>query len=131
MMNHPLVLSAAAFFAVALFARYTQADQILSLIIAFPYGVFAYAQTRLHQRVPYPQYRKRTLEYFILFFVLLYALAGIRYITDDLFGEASHGASRLLALFVIGFGMAGVSLGRLNMVGAKEPENQDEHPSEP
>lgn len=125
MITHPVVISTAAFFAVALMARYAQADQVLSLIVAFPYGVFAYAQTQLHQYARYRDLRKRNLEYFILFFVLLYAIAGLRYIAENLFGEISQAATRILALFIIGFGLACVSLGRLNTISPEEMENRE------
>jgi len=113
---HPIIMSAAAFFAAALVARYAQASQTLALVAAFPYAVFAYTHALIQGRTCHRDWRKRGLEFFIFFFVFLYALGGIGYIAGELFGSVSRSNGRILALFLIGFGLAGVGLGRLNML---------------
>jgi hypothetical protein len=118
--NHPLVVGVASFFAVALMARYAQASQSMALIAAFPFGVFAYTQARIQQLVCLRDYRKRGLELFVYFFVFIYAFAGLPYLLNGFVGEMPRDGARVLSLFVIGFGLAGVSLGRLNMIKKEE-----------
>jgi hypothetical protein len=121
--NHPLVVGAASFFAVALMARYAHASQAMALVAAFPFGVFAYAQARIQQRICFRDYRKRWLELFGYFFVFLYAFAGLPYLINELVGDVPQQGARILALFAIGFGLAGVGLGRLNMI--KKEDNHE------
>lgn len=120
MINHPLIVGAVLFFTVALFARYAQASQSMALIAAFPFGVFGYAQTRLQQLVYLRDFRRRYLELFIYFFVFLYAFAGLPYLVGEFVGEVSRNGARVLSLFAFGFGLAGVGLGRLNMIKKEE-----------
>ena len=122
MINHPLVVGAASFFAVALMARYAQASQVMALVAAFPFGVFAYTQARIQQLVCFRDYRKRRLELFVYFFVFLYAFAGLPYLINAFVGEVPQNGARVLALFAIGFGLAGVGLGRLNMIKKEETD---------
>jgi len=122
--NHPLVVGAAAFFAGALMARYAQASHAMALLAAFPFGVFAYTQARIQQLVCFRDYRKRNLEFFIYFFVFVYAFAGLPYLIGEFVGEVPRNGARVLALCMIGFGLAGVGLGRLNMI-----KKDDQHES--
>lgn len=126
MINHPLIVGAAVFFAAALMARYAHASQTMALLAAFPFGVFGYTQARMQQLVCFRDYRKRYLELFIYFFVFLYAFAGVPYLIGEFVGDLPRNALRILALFVIGFGLAGVGLGRLNML-KKEDRQSDEN----
>ncbi|MBT3606334.1 MAG: hypothetical protein HOE48_01065 [Candidatus Latescibacteria bacterium] len=120
MINHPLVVGAALFFAVALMGRYAEASQAMALLAAFPFGVFGYAQARMQQLVTFRDYRKRNLELFVYVFVFVYAFMGLPYLINELVGEIPQKSVRVFALFGIGFGLACVSLGRLNMIKKEE-----------
>lgn len=120
MINHPLIVGTALFFAVALMGRYAQAPQAMALLAAFPFGVFGYAQARIQALVSFRDYRKRNLELFVYFFVFVYAFVGLPYLIDGLVGEIPQKSVRVFALFGIGFGLACMSLGRLNMIKKEE-----------